>query len=44
MCMERNNKETYINLKFSGQSKKAQNKKMLEKWRNLEKGVPVNPS
>ena len=35
-------RKTYINFKFSAESKGGQNNKVLEKLRNHKKGVPVN--
>ena len=35
-------RKTYINLKFSGESKGGQNNKVLEKLRKQKKAVPVN--
>ena len=35
-------RKTYIDFKFSGESKGGQNNKALEKLRNQKKGVPVN--
>ena len=35
-------RKTYIDFKFSGESKRGQNNKVLEKLRNQKKGVPVN--
>ena len=41
MCLKKERK-TYINFKFSDESKGGQNNKVLEKLRNQKKGVPVN--
>ena len=35
-------RKTYIDFKFSGESKGGQNNKVFEKLRNQKKGVPIN--
>ena len=42
VCLEKKERKTYINFKFSGENKRGQNNKVLEKLRNQKKGVPVN--
>ena len=39
---EKRKRKTYINFKFSGESKGGHDNKVLEKSRNQKKGVPVN--